>query len=230
MTVIPRSVDTALFDPAAVRPERIAAVRHAWGVPPGERVVLIPGRVAPWNGQHIIPDVVNILADGGLRGTTFAIVGETRSHERYVRDITARARALRVDGFLRLTGHCPDMPAAFAACDVVAVPAVEPPMFGRVVSEAQAMGRPVVTTAVGTLPENVVVPPRIAAELRTGWVVKTGDPADMARALMIPLSLDLTGYQALSARARQFADYMFSPQSVAKAARSVYSALLTRTH
>src|SRR5471032_251187 len=51
ITVIPRSVDTARFSPAAVSPDRIGAMRRSWGVLPQMRVVLITGRIAPWNGQ-----------------------------------------------------------------------------------------------------------------------------------------------------------------------------------
>src|SRR5438067_11702557 len=44
LTVIPRSINTATFNPAAVTAERIEAVRKAWRVQPNERVVLVPGR------------------------------------------------------------------------------------------------------------------------------------------------------------------------------------------
>lgn len=230
MVVIPRSVDTAIFDPEAVRPERIASLRDAWGVGPNERIILVPGRVAPWNGQHVVPDTARMLVNGGMRGGIFIIAGDYRHHRRYARAIRRRIKLQGLEGIVRLTGHCPDMPAAFAAADVVVVPAIEPPILGRMVAEAQAMGRPVVTSGVGTLPENIVVPPRIAADLRTGWVVRPGDSADLARALSIPLSMDATAYQALAARARQFAEYMFSPQSVAHATRAVYTSLLARDH
>ena len=60
-------------------------------------------------------------------------------------------RRMDVDDLIRMAGHCDDMPAAFAAADFVAVPAIEPPLLGRVVAQAQAMGRPVVTTDVGML-------------------------------------------------------------------------------
>ena len=33
------------------KPERVAALRHVWGIPSGVRIVLVPGPVAPWNGQ-----------------------------------------------------------------------------------------------------------------------------------------------------------------------------------
>jgi len=42
------------------------------------------------------------------------------------------------------------------------------------------------------------------------------------------LALDETAYEALGARARQFAEFMFSPQSVAEAIRGVYTSLLAR--
>ncbi len=45
---------------------------------------------------------------------------------------------------------------------------------------------------------------------------------------MPPLALDDKAYRAMSARARQFAEYMFSPQSVAVATRAVYTSLLAR--
>ena len=115
------------------------------------------------------------------------------------------------------------MPAAFAVADVVAVPAVEPPLSGRVVAEAQASGRPVVTTTVGVLPEYVLAPPRMRDELRTGWLVPPGNVADIARAIATALTLDATPYEALGARARQFAEFAFSAESVAAAIRGVYT-------
>ena len=40
--------------------------------------------------------------------------------------------------------------------------------------------------------------------------------------------LDPVAYQAMSARSRQFAEYMFSPDSVTAATRAVYSSLMAR--
>jgi glycosyltransferase involved in cell wall biosynthesis len=64
--------------------------------------------------------------------------------------------------------------------------------------------------------------------MRTGWVAASGSAADFARVLVLALALDRTDYEAMSARARQFAEYMFSPASVAVAMRAVYTSLLAR--
>jgi glycosyltransferase involved in cell wall biosynthesis len=228
LTVIPRSIDTATFDPAAVTPARIEALRASWRVAPHDRIVLVPGRVAPWNGQLILPDVTRILLDSGTRDFVFVMAGEHHSYRKYARFIAKQAKANGIAAFIRFSGHCRDMPAAFAAADTVLVPAIEPPVLGRVVAEAQAMGRPVVTSNIGILPEHVVTPPEMPEDVHTGWLAEPGDAEDFARALGIAFSLDATAYRAMSARARQFAEYMFSPRSVAVATRAVYTSLLAR--
>jgi glycosyltransferase involved in cell wall biosynthesis len=228
LTVIPRSIDTETFDPAAVNPARIEALRETWRVSPNDRIVLVPGRVAPWNGQLILPDITRILLERGVRDFVFVMAGEHHSYRKYARFIAEQARAKEIAAFIRFTGHCRDMPAAFAAADTVLVPAIEPPVLGRVVAEAQAMGRPVVTSNIGILPEHVVTPPEMPEDIRTGWLAEPGDAADFAGALAIAFSLDATAYRAMAARARQFAQYMFSPRSVAVATRAVYTSLLAR--
>ena len=121
------------------------------------------------------------------------------------------------------------MPAALAAADVVVVPALQPPLSGRAAAEAQAMGRPVVTTTVGVLPENVLCPPRMRDELRTGWLVRPGNVGELARAVGAALALDVTAYEALGARARQFAEFMFSPAKRCRShSRGLYLAAGTR--
>ncbi len=228
ITVIPRSVDTARFSPAAVSADRIAALRRAWGVLPHLRVVLITGRIAPWNGQMSMIEAARLLVGGGDRNIAFVFAGEDRGQIGYARALRRRAAQDSIDTLCRMVGHCADMPAALAAADVVVVPALEPPLSGRDVAQAQALGRPVVATSVGVLPENVLCPPRMRDELRTGWLVRPGNVSELARAVAAALALDPTSYEALGARARQFAEFVFSPQSVAEAIRGVYTSLLAR--
>src|SRR5664280_906432 len=217
ITVIPRAVDTASFSPAAVSADRIAALRRVWRILPQMRVVLVPGRIAPCNGQLCMIDAARLLVSGGDRGQA-----------RYARSLRRQARMHGIDTLCRMVGHCADMPAALAVADVGVVPALQPPLAGRAAAEAQAMGRPVVTTTVGNLPENVLCPPRMKDELRTGWLVRPGNVGELARAVGAALKLDVTAYEALGARARQFAEFAFSPQSVAEAIRGVYTSLLAR--
>ena len=228
ITIVPRVIDTATYDPTAVSTERADAQRERWRVAPDDRVIMVPGRVAPWNGQALLPEIARALVDSGTREFVFAVIGEDTTHAKYARDVLKRAQGMDVDDLIRMTGHCDDMPAAFAAADFVLVPAIEAPLLGRVVAQAQAMGRPVVTSDIGMLAEHVVAPPRMPEDVRTGWVANPGDPAEFAQALGAALAMNAGAYRQMSARARQFAEYMFSPESVAEAMRSVYTSLLAR--
>ena len=228
LTIIPRSIDIAAFDPGSVDAARVEALRVAWRIRPAARILLVPGRVAPWNGQLIVPDVARIMLDSGMRGFVFVLVGEHRSHRKYARAIVDETKVKGVQALVRLTGHCRDMPAALTAADTVVVPATEPPVLGRVVAQAQAMGRPVVTSDVGILAEHVVAPPEMPEDVRTGWVVKAGDAQEFASAVIEAFALDDDAYRTMAARARHFAEYMFSPHSAAAATHAVYSALLER--
>jgi glycosyltransferase involved in cell wall biosynthesis len=228
ITVIPRSIDTAIFDPMAIPSGRVSTLCTSWRISSNDRVVLVPGRIAPWNGQLLVPEIVRRLVEGGMRDVVFVMAGENRTQRKYARAVFERARTLGVASLLRMTGHVTDLPSVFAVADIVLVPAVEPPVLGRVVAQAQAMARPVVTADIGVLPEHVVTPPQLPEDVRTGWIARAGDDVDLAQALSQALALDPTAYQAMSARARQFAEYMFSPDSVAAATRAVYVALLAR--
>ena len=230
ITIVPRVIDTATYDPAAVSPRaRRTRCAQRWRVARrrprrhGARAASRPG-----TARSCCPRSRACSSTTASRGFVFVLVGESTTHAKYARDVLKRAQAMDVDDLFRMVGHCDDMPAAFAAADFVAVPAIEPPLLGRVVAQAQAMGRPVVTTDVGMLAgahRGAAADAGGRANRLDGDARRSGRlRAGVGRAL----SLDDTAYRGMSARARQFAEYMFSPESVADAMRSVYTSLLAR--
>jgi glycosyltransferase involved in cell wall biosynthesis len=226
VSVVPRSIDLKYFNPANVPADRIAALRQIWGIPHGVRIVLVPGRIAPPNGHLVLARAARILAGNGMRNVTFVMVGDDQRYRRYARKFWKVAQAAGVDALFRMVGYHADMPASYAAADFVVVPYTSPPIYGRVVAEAQAMAKPVIASSVGPLAENMITPPRMPDELRTGWEVTPGDPAELAHAIESALALDADAYRAHAARARQFAEYAFSPHRAAAAMLEIYVSLL----
>jgi glycosyltransferase involved in cell wall biosynthesis len=226
VSIIPSGIDLATFDPSAVHPERLAKLRQSWGIPSRVRIVLVPGRVAPGNGQMTLVETARLLDEAGVQGVTFVLAGDDQHHKRYVRSIMTEAQSKGVAALFRMVGHSTDMAAAYAAADVVVVPYVAAPVLGRVVAEAQAMAKPVIATTVGSLAENMVTPPAMPDELRTGWLVPPDHPAELALALRHALALDAAAHRAMAARARQFAEFTFAPDRVAAATLEVYASLL----
>jgi glycosyltransferase involved in cell wall biosynthesis len=209
--VIPRGVDAALFDPAAVAPDRVARLARDWDLPMGRKVVMLPGRLARWKGQAVLVAALARLDAVGV------LVGGERQHPAYAGALKAQAARLGVA--LRLVGHCDDMPAALLLADVVVNASIEPEGFGRVVIEAQAMGRPVIATDHGGAVETV-------EHGVTGWRVPPGDAAALAEALAQVLGMAAAERAALGARARAAVLARYTVPAMQAATLAVYRELL----
>ena len=190
--VIPRGVDPAVFDPAAVSGERVARLRAEWRLPEGVRTIVLPGRLTPWKGHAVLVDAVARLARTDV---VCVLLGSHQGRRAYAQALEQQAVRLGLGERLRLVGHTDDMPAALLLSDVVVHASTKPEAFGRVVIEAQAMGRPVIAADLGGPVETV-------RHGDTGWRVRPGDPEALAAAIEVALHLKPEERAALGQRAR----------------------------
>ncbi|MCE4225181.1 glycosyltransferase family 4 protein [Methylobacterium sp. C25] len=224
--VIHRGTDLSVFNPSAVTATRVEALRRSWGVSPHERIILLAARLTAWKGQRVLIEAAALLRDRGLKDIAVVLAGDAQGRTTYERELDALIAARGLDGIVRRVGHCSDMPAAFRAAAVVAVPSVEPEAFGRSAVEAQALGTPVVVTDIGAVPETVLAPPETEAFRRTGWRVPPHDPAALADALGELLSLGASARDALTLRARAHVETRFSLETMIADTLDVYRGLL----
>jgi len=214
--VIPRGVDPVRFDPGCVGGDRMRRLAEAWRLPDGAPVILLPGRLTRWKGQAVL---IEALARLGRADAVAVFAGDAQGREGYREELLALARARGVAARLRLPGEVADMPAAFMLADAVVSASTAPEAFGRVVVEAQAMGRPVVATAHGGAAETV-------EEGATGWLVPPRDPAALAARLEAVLTLDAAARLALGDRARAAVLARYTTERMCRATIAVYRELL----
>jgi glycosyltransferase involved in cell wall biosynthesis len=226
--VIHRGTDLAVFNPVAVGAGRVEALRRAWGVAPHERVILLAARLTAWKGHRVLIDAAAQMRDRGVPDLAVVLAGDPQGRAAYERELDALITARGLGGIVRRVGHCTDMPAAFRAASVVAVPSVEPEAFGRSAVEAQALGTPVVVSDLGAVPETVLAPPDVSASQRTGWRVPPGDAGALAAALAEALSLGASARDALVRRGRAHVEANFSLERMAGDTLAVYAELLGR--
>jgi glycosyltransferase involved in cell wall biosynthesis len=228
LRVIHRGTDFSSFMPSAVAPERIQVLRDAWQVEPHQQIVLLAARLTGWKGQTILIEAARQLSEQGLKDTVFILAGDPQGREGFIKEIDKQISDTQLQKIVRRVGHCSDMPAAFLAASVVAVPSTEPEAFGRSAVEAQAMGTPVIVSDHGAVPETVLAPPQIAASQRTGWRVTVGDPAALASAISEALTMRPSSRNALALRARNHVEAHFSLDAMINDTLDVYTALLGR--
>lgn len=214
--VIHRGVDLARFDPAKVSVERIIQLAQKWRLPDGVPVVMLPGRLTRWKGQALLIEAAALLPDLEF---VALMVGDDQGRGDYRRELEALIQARGLRGKAVLMDPCDDMPAAYRLSDVVVSASTDPEAFGRVVSEAQAMGRPVVAADHGGAPEQILPG-------RTGFLFTPGDAAALAAALRRALLMTEGERKALALDATIHARQHFSKQQMCDKTLAVYRELL----
>ncbi len=228
IAVVPASIDTARFDPAAVSAERLDAVRRAWGVKPDTRVILVVGRMLRRKGHHVVVKAVHRLKQRGLKDFVCVFAGEDQGRTRYTGELWDLVSATETADVVRLAGAVDDMPAAYAAATVVVSAAVQPEGLQRAILEAQAMACPVVVSDLAAGPDVVLAPPAVPEERMTGLRVPADDEAALAAALIRLFSLSDTARAAIGRRGRAWVADHFDADSIERLTLALYADVARR--
>ena len=214
--VIRRGVDLDRFDPERVSAERVIQLANRWRLPDGVPVIMLPGRLARWKGHTVLIEALAGLGDIEL---LCVIVGSDRGRTAYRSELEKRIARNGLDSRVFLTGHCDDMPAAYMLADVVVSASTEPEAFGRVVSEAQAMGCPVVASDHGGAREQIV-------GNRTAYLYTPGDAARLAEMIRNALALRADERERLAEEARAHVKANFDKRHMCAATLALYREIL----
>ena len=177
---IHRGADVETFRPDAVSAEEAAAFKASLGFDPDTPVVTLPGRLTFWKGQTDLLAAVGIMRE---RAVGVLFVGSDQGRTEYTAELKALAAKLPAAKKVVFLEHSNEMPKIYAVSDVVvSASSSQPEAFGRIIPEAQAMGRLVVGTAHGGACETI-------EDGRTGFLVPPADPPALAAALDRALDL-----------------------------------------
>ena len=216
--VIHRGVDLNTFDPAKVSAERVATLAGQWRLDDGLPVVMLPGRLTRWKGQTVFLEAISRLGRKDLR---CVLVGSDQGRTDYRRELEDLIARHDLGGVVRIVDHCADMPAAYMLTDVMVSASTDPEAFGRVVPEAQALGRPVIASDHGGARETVV-------EGITGWLTPPGDAEALAAMLKEVLALDGAARHKLAKTAIAHVRAEFSKDAMCAKTLDVYNEVIKR--
>jgi len=220
LVTIPRGVDLTRFDPAFVTPNRVDALREAWGVAnDGRTRILLAGRLTRIKGHLMIVEAAKRLAGQGRRDFQILFAGDDQGRTGYAAEVQAAIDAAGLQDVVKIVGHCDDMPAAYLLADLAILPTNVPESFGRAAVEPQVMGRPVIASNHGGVTETIL-------DGTTGWLAPVEDAeawaAAMARAIDLGSGRRLEMGEVGRKRARQ----LYSVDAMCAATLQAYEQVL----
>lgn len=217
LRIIHRGVDLDRFDANKVHAQRVVGLAKDWRLEDGLPVIMLPGRLTRWKGQVFFIEAIAAL---GRKDIRCLLVGSDQGRSNYRRELENLISDNGLNEVVRIIENCNDMPAAYMLTDVVVSASTDPEAFGRVVPEAQAMGRPVIATNHGGALETVI-------QGETGWLVPPGDALALTSAIEHVLALDEDARQELAQKAVANVRKKFSKTVMCAKTLAVYDEILS---
>jgi glycosyltransferase involved in cell wall biosynthesis len=157
--------------------QRALDFRRRYSIPPGRAIVTQVSWVIPEKGISDFLETARLVTTQN-RNVQFVLVGDGAYREQYMKD----AAAMGIEDRVTWTGMVEDPfgEGVFAAADVVCQFSRWEEVFGWMIAEAMAHGKPIVATRVGGVPE-------LVSEGLSGFLVERNDTADAGEKLMLLL-------------------------------------------
>jgi glycosyltransferase involved in cell wall biosynthesis len=205
-------------------PDKISVIHNAYSIeieqmpapqPDHGKVIGFIGRLSDQKGCEFLiralPQVIAKHPDARL-----VIVGDGPERPK----LETLAAQLGAADSIQFAGYQPEPSKAILSSSLIAIPSIYDP-FPLVTLEVMALGRPVVGSAVGGIPEAV-------EDGRTGILVPPRDPSALATAIVRLLDSPELRRQ-MGAAARASAQEKFSPSAITPQFERLYRRLLPTT-
>ena len=213
---IHRGINIDTFNHLKVSDERLIFFSNKFNIPEDNFVILLPGRITRWKGHKTLIEAVAML---GREDITCLLVGDIQGRNKYYNELNSFIDKLGLKNNFRIIENQIDMAAIYKLADVVISASTDPEAFGRVVAEAQAMGRPTVAVNHGGGPEIII------NEI-TGWLFKPGDAIDLSEKIQKAIDLNDLERQTMAFKAIERTSLNFNNDTMCFKTLKLYSELI----
>lgn len=204
------------FDPALISKQKIAAFKRKWNLPKDKKLIIMPARLTRWKGQEFLLKALRYVESLDY---CCVFIGGDQGRTKYKEGLLSYADIHDLSDKIHFIDHCTDMPTAYAASEFILSLSLDPEAFGRVIIEAQAMGKAVILTDNGAAYENVL-------PSQTGFLIKAGDEKALAQKIEMLLKLPIEDREELAHIARNFIINNFNEEMMCVKTLQIYKKLL----
>jgi glycosyltransferase involved in cell wall biosynthesis len=218
IVTIHRGINIEKFDYLKVSNERLIAFSKKFNIPEDTFVILLPGRITRWKGHILLIEAIYKLQRSDI---ICLFVGDLQGRNKYLAELNKTIEKFKLKNNFRIISNQSDMSVIYKLSNVVVSASIEPEAFGRVVAEAQAMGRPTVAVNHGGAPEIII-------DGVTGWLFRPGDANDLADKINKALNLNIDDREKMSVKAIERATLNFNNEMMCTKKLNIYAELINK--
>ena len=171
-----------------------------WGIPDEAPVFLCIGRLTKGKRVDL---AIRALSQLKTKDAHLLIVGSDNGRSDVTQSLKDIAHSEGVSSRVHFITDCKNIPLAYAASDLVLFPTELQETFGRVSAEAGAMGKIVIASNGGALPEIVI-------DKQTGYLIDAGDLTSLVARIQDVLDMPGEERKAMEQCARKHIEKNFS--------------------
>ena len=218
IVTIHRGINIERFNYLKVADERLISLLNIFNIPEDSFVVLLPGRITRWKGHILLIEAIFKLQRSDI---ICLFVGDSQGRNKYYAELEKILDKFKLKNNFRIIPNQSDMATIYKLADVVVSSSLDPEAFGRVIVEAQAMGRPTISANHGGGSEIII-------DGLTGWLFKPGDADDLSDKINKALSLNKDNRDKLAINAIKRVKLNFNNETMCAKTLQVYAELANK--
>ncbi len=206
MAAFPIGIDVEQFKPG--RPDR--DLRLELKLPPEHRLVGLISYLRSYKGHEYFIEAA-ARVQSRAKDVTFLIVGEGPEEAR----LRERIASMGLSSNVKMLGFRDDLLNVFRSLDLFVIPSIDGDTIPQVLMQALAMGLPVISTTVGSIPD-------VVQDGRTGFVVPPRDAGALGERILALLN-DATLRADMGRRGRALVEQEYSLSRMLDRLEEVYA-------
>ena len=209
--VIHRGVDLDLFNPANIKPARIIAQSQLLNLKDNLPVIIMAARPAMWKGYLSLIKALSKVD----QNYQCVLIGASDGSKKFQDILIKYIIKFNLETKVKLVNSSKDIQASLILGDIIVMPSITPEPFGRIILEAQALGKIPVAYDHGGASETII-------NEKNGFLAEPNNIKSLAENISLALSLKVTKREKMGNFSKKFVSKNFSHDKMCKLTLSLY--------
>ena len=215
INVIHRGVDLELFNPNNIKAGRIIAQSKTLNLRDNVPVIVMASRPAMWKGYSVLITALSKVKED----FQCVLIGAGDGSTKFQKILIDKIIRLKLEAKVKLLKSTRDIQATMILGDIVVMPSLTPEPFGRVILEAQALGKIPIAFDHGGASETII-------DGKNGFLAKPVDVDSLSKKISLALSLKGSKMEKIGEFSKKNVSKNFSHDKMCKLTLSLYKRCL----